>query len=66
MCDRAVDWSAVVWVDIIAGSVTLMLNILARPGFIGSNGRLVIRYFVSIALGEGVWVKANQILPIYP
>ena len=51
---QVVDWSAAVWAGIIAGMVTLLLNVFVMPMYIGGNGWLVIRYFASIALGEGV------------
>ena len=51
---QVVDWSAAVWAGVIAGMVTLLLNVFLMPVFIGGNGWLVIRYFASVSLGEGV------------
>ncbi len=49
-----VDWRASVLAGLVAGTLALILNLTLLPAIIGGTAELVLRYFASIMLGEGV------------
>ena len=51
---QLVDWSAALWAGFIAGVVFLALNMVLMTQVVGGNVWVIIRYFASLVMGEGV------------
>lgn len=51
---QLVDWRAVAWAGIVAGTVFLLFNLFLLPKVIGGNAWVILRLMASIGLGPGI------------